>query len=248
MSYVSKLAIALAASVAATTSASAGGLAEHYEEAAPAKVSAAPAFSWEGFYVGGSLGGKRNRLTASAQTSAGGITSGGSGMGSGSGSGSGYSTGTGSDPVASTSSHSASGISASVFIGHNWDRNGLVYGVEGSIGHANTDILSGENAFEQGLNAALRLRVGTALDRTLLYVAGGVAASKVKLISEGASESATMTGWTFGAGAEHAFTNNWLGRIEVNYSDYGDHSFSIGDAPTIELEQTELVIGLAYKF
>ena len=39
-----------------------------------------------------------------------------------------------------------------------------------------------------------------------------------------ASESAT--GWTLGLGVEHAFTDNWLGRFEYRYYDFGDNDFN----------------------
>ena len=39
--------------------------------------------------------------------------------------------------------------------------------------------------------------------------------------SPAAAISDTLTGWTVGAGCEHAWTNHFTTRIEYRYTDYG---------------------------
>lgn len=98
------------------------------------------------------------------------------------------------------------------------------------------------------------------MDRTLLYAAGGLAVADVSLdgISAGGagpfSYSETLTGWTLGAGIEHAFAQNWVGRLDYRYSDFGSDTFGFvsgGGVPhqfKLNAETHEIRVGLAYRF
>jgi outer membrane immunogenic protein len=93
----------------------------------------------------------------------------------------------------------------------------------------------------------IRPRAGFSVDRLLLYVTGGVAFGSVKTtdsfcINNGgtacvpgaggftsvtsASGVATKTGWTAGAGAEWAITNDWSVKAEYLYVDLGSFDTS----------------------
>ena len=55
-----------------------------------------------------------------------------------------------------------------------------------------------------------------------------------------------LTGWTIGAGAEYAFTNNWIGRVEYRYHDFSDDVLEgFGD---VGVETNTLTVGVSYKF
>jgi opacity protein-like surface antigen len=66
----------------------------------------------------------------------------------------------------------------------------------------------------------------------------------------------TVTGYTLGAGAEYAVTDNWVVRGEYRFADFGRHTsqrhFISNGAPLgpeeIELTTHDLRIGVAYKF
>ena len=80
--------------------------------------------------------------------------------------------------------------------------------------------------------ASLRGRVGYAFDRTLIFATGGVAftnmsAEATSLIVASLNVDKNYTGWTVGAGAEYAFTDNWIGRIEYRYYDFCDRSIRL---------------------
>ncbi|MCA0399677.1 MAG: porin family protein [Proteobacteria bacterium] len=116
----------------------------------------------------------------------------------------------------------------------------------------------------------LRPRIGYAMDRTLLYVTGGLALAQVKdgwsVASNGnylkaMTNSGVRIGWTVGAGVEHAFTNNWTTKLEYLYTDLGrsskDSSYLPGSAFTVpaytEQVKTRLTFhtiraGVNYKF
>ena len=85
-------------------------------------------------------------------------------------------------------------------------------------------------------------RVGAAVDRALIYAKGGWAwadgqrstnpsapfnvmggiSPQASITS--ASSSQFQTGWTFGAGVEYAFAQNWSAFVEYNYFDFGTTS------------------------
>jgi outer membrane immunogenic protein len=128
--------------------------------------------------------------------------------------------------------------------GYNYQSDNLVFGVEGDFGltgadgnglvcmDACTEIYS----YDMNWNAHLRGRVGLAMDRTLLFVAGGLAIAEHEL---GATYGNQMTGsgtethygFTIGGGAEYAMTDNLLLRIEYLYDDYGDKRYNFGEDP-----------------
>jgi outer membrane immunogenic protein len=86
--------------------------------------------------------------------------------------------------------------------------------------------------------ASVRGRVGYAMDRTLFYVTGGAAFTEVRAYTNWLpfgilpgtiiADTRTLTGWTIGAGVEHAVTNNFTLGIEGRYSDYGTQRFNSG--------------------
>ena len=119
----------------------------------------------------------------------------------------------------------------------------------------------------------LRGRLGfTPVDRTLVYLTGGLAYGHVRsrtniLFTLGSdayagSSSTTQPGWTVGGGAEYAFAGNWSAKLEYLFVDLGSHSYSdpitnaisTGVDPTAsyrtDLRTREHVIrlGINYKF
>lgn len=147
-------------------------------------------------------------------------------------------------------------------LGSNWvlgiDADVNISGVDGSDAVRNAlgvpfDGISATG--EQDWNAAIRARVGFAVDRFLPYIAGGVAFSDYNVtLKDGgdvlASRDDTYTGWTIGAGAEYAFTDNLIFRGEYRYTDFGSADFS-WDAPNdteIDLKTHDVRVGIAYKF
>jgi outer membrane immunogenic protein len=103
---------------------------------------------------------------------------------------------------------------------------------------------------------AARLRLGYAVDRFLPYIAGGVAFGKVDLeriddlgASLGSTDE-TFTGWTVGVGLEYAFTDNFIGRAEYRYTDFGNEDMTINDLPAtnVDLTTNDVRLGIAYKF
>ena len=140
------------------------------------------------------------------------------------------------------------------YIGFNWQHGAFVFGAEGDInGVWNEEtFFFPAYAVEVGTDylASLRGRAGYAWDRTLLFATAGVAfteaSAETNIGGFNVSASQSLTGWTIGAGVEHAFTDNWLGRAEYRYYDFGDKD--IGVFNDVEVQNQTLTLGIAYKF
>jgi len=159
------------------------------------------------------------------------------------------------------------GILGGVFVGANWQSGSFDYGVEADF--SATDINNTvENTMNPGTGESfsntidwfgtIRGRLGYAMDRTLLYATGGVAFAEIRssyndpLDSTFAVASGTAWGWTIGAGAEYAVTDNWTLRGEYLYVDLEDRQGSFQDGGTFRYDfdndMNVVRIGAAYKF
>ena len=61
---------------------------------------------------------------------------------------------------------------------------------------------------------SVRGRLGYAIDRTLIYVTGGLAYGDIGTQLNNFGSNDAEAGWVLGGGVEYAFTNNWIGRVE----------------------------------
>ncbi|QEN86002.1 porin family protein [Labrys sp. KNU-23] len=147
--------------------------------------------------------------------------------------------------------------------GYNYQIDQFVIGGEADIDY--TDLkgnhrysysggsVTGRLQMKSEWQGSLRLRAGYAFDNLLVYATGGVAFANGKLSDRGvngaSSDSNTHTGWTVGLGAEYAFTQNWIGRAEVRYSDFQKKGY---DTPNGRVKagwnQTTATLGISYKF
>ena len=202
---------------------------------APAPVYAAPVFTWSGFYVGAQVGygWTKDKFTV--------VT-----------------------PAATPFELAPKGVRGGLHVGYNWQTGAFVYGLEGDLEFANArdsetrqiilPVLVGSRLGTQG---SVRVRLGYAFDRTLLYVTGGLAGASLKQsVRNGAAvatNSGTEYGYTVGAGVEYAFTNNLSARIEYRYTDYGStrgRGTLLGQAINSSIKTTDSAIrvGLTYRF
>ena len=145
------------------------------------------------------------------------------------------------------------------YVGYNWQSGAWVFGAEGDFnGLWNDQTFAGPfpTSVDIGTDwlASIRGRVGYAADRTLIFATAGVGwteASSDINFGGGAtlSGSDTFVGWTLGGGVEYAFTDNWIGRVEYRYYDFGDKDL---DGPaglgSLDVNTSTLTLGVAYKF
>ena len=161
------------------------------------------------------------------------------------------------------------GFKAGAFLGCNWQWQGpFVIGIEGDAEFANlkgsvefpdTGTINDFYESRTRFQASVRARIGYAFERALYFVSGGVAFAHIKHTYVcpdcGLTESFTTTrpGWTVGGGMDYAFTNNWIGRIEYRYADFGhvtNEPVVVWDGFTERHRITEHAVrlGLSYKW
>jgi outer membrane immunogenic protein len=169
-----------------------------------------------------------------------------------------------------TSNPEPDGILGGVYLGYNAQLgNGIVVGAEGDFAFADlhdSDGIFGPDgvaipgqSIEVDVNwtAAVRARLGYAAGRFLPYIAGGVAFADVDHEGFSAPDASagggsdTFVGWTIGAGAEYAFTDNVIFRAEYRYTDFGSEDYATTDnfeAHSVDLTTNDVRLGVSYKF
>jgi outer membrane immunogenic protein len=151
-----------------------------------------------------------------------------------------------------------SGLVGGAHAGYNYQLDQFVVGVEGDLDYSGLKG-SSHGLYPGGIARTLKLksdwqgsarvRVGYAFDNILVYATGGLAIANAKLSTAGASSSNTHVGWTVGLGTEYAFTQNWIGRLEVRYSDFNKKGYDTPDGRMkADWNQTTVTAGISYKF
>jgi outer membrane immunogenic protein len=178
------------------------------------------------------------------------------------------------DPVAIDESLNDTVFLLGALAGINFQHDRLVFGLEADITWFDSDeheLLDGAEGVditsEIDLLGSLRARFGYAADRTLFYVTGGLAFADAEHTWDDRSiglpgnefldqQPKTVDldfGWVVGAGIEHAWTDNWLVRLEGFYYDLGSEDAVVStesETDTFEVDQEIWLarIGISYKF
>ena len=119
-----------------------------------------------------------------------------------------------------------------------------VFGLE-----ANYSWLDTSNSFSNSALGSVTGRLGYTWGPALLYVKGGYAWADSQF-TNGFNGSAGRDGYTVGGGLEYLFTQNWSGKVEYQYYDFGNTSFI---TPTAVIggftnDQHTVKAGLNYRF
>ena len=224
-----------------------------------AVANAAPVQDWSGFYVGGVVGAnvEHGHFSLPGDTS----------------------------DVLLSDHANATGLTGGGLIGFNKQYQNYVVGIEGDVvaGAADRkvtactaidgcftpahDSFTTYNRLKQGVSGHLRVRLGYAMDRTLVYVAGGYSVADTRLDLVGDcfnpanpptptvytfSRGKTVSGFNIGAGVERAVTDHIAVRAEYVYDDFGGQTYR-GDAPEwndrrIDLHNSNFRVAASYRF
>ena len=205
---------------------------------APAAPPPPPPFSWNGFYIGGELGGAWSNGTVTDSLFG----------------------------LSASTSHA--GWLAGGVVGYNYQTSNIVFGVEGdfdwtSISATGNGVLTPLGLLQASAKtdwvSSLAGRIGIAADRALFYVKGGGAwvgnSASITNLTTGASASASNTnnGWLLGGGLEWAFaSSNWSAKFEYDYINRRSWSWNSvllpGETFTANRNISEFKIGLNYRF
>jgi outer membrane immunogenic protein len=214
----------LFAATAALAFAGSSALAADLPTKAPVYKAPLGYFSWSGCYIGGNVGAAlaRGRFTTTFDS--------GTHLGSPTNLNRVDAAGTGSDRDTS--------IIGGGQVGCNVQTGAFVVGAEGDFSALSTrpsitgtgvlttsDPFSITNSVKNDWLATVRGRAGFAVDRSLFYVTGGAAFSRLHYAqvytdtlagptTGGFNVSHGQTGWTIGGGWEYAFTNSWSIKAE----------------------------------
>jgi outer membrane immunogenic protein len=207
-----KLGVLLVTSVSVLT-----GVAHAADKAPPmfkAPVAAIP-FSWTGFYIGAHAGGAVGVATSSNVAPFGGFD----------------------QAEFTTLTNVPRGAIFGGQLGFNWQAGPVVFGLEGELGHLDLRTSSTRDddfaEVRAGWYGTATGRIGYAFNRTLFYVKGGGAWTRLENVATdldgGIADpldvtrlSRTHFGWTLGGGVEHAFASapNWSVKAEYMYTDF----------------------------
>jgi outer membrane immunogenic protein len=211
-----------------------------------------PVYSWTGCHIGADIGYAWQHDNVEETVAATGALTGGS---------------TSSNPH---------GIKGGGYLGCDWQwaPSNWVMGLEGDfegadIGHSQGIFATGPDFYQARTHwqGSFRGRVGYAIDRSLLYVTGGLAFANIEntyvgVFVQGFGTAATTSitdtrlGWTVGAGWEYAFLPQWVGRIEYRHTDFGTltntpitfHSLLAPGTERHTTTEEAVRFGVAYRF
>ena len=134
------------------------------------------------------------------------------------------------------------------YLGYNYRlKNDIVLGVEGDYNAAFGDGWSGLGG-ELTQFGTVRARVGYAMDRWLIYAAGGLAYVKFEPIAGFAGPDDDETGWTIGGGVDYMVTDNISARGEYLYMNFDDTFEQLGAPAGITTDVHNVRFGMAYHF
>lgn len=182
-------------------------------------VTAVPAYSWNGFYVGANAGYSWGRASTDFTLAGAALTS---------------------------TSVSPNGFIGGGQLGYNWQTGNILLGLEadfqgsGQEGDSSFGFTVGGVTFTSRSTTSIdwfgtvRGRIGYASDRWLSYVTGGWAYGRATTegtttgggVTTPFSGSETRHGWTAGVGVEAALWNAWSWKAEYLYLDFGKISDS----------------------
>jgi outer membrane immunogenic protein len=190
-------------------------------------ASAESPFSWTGFYAGVHGGGQWGSITDHSFD--------------------------GGDP----GPHGALG---GVLAGANYQYGPWVFGIEadggwGSSHGSNVDTGGFLQENDIRFIGNMRGRIGFAMNRTMLFVAGGASWADAQLTHRGglpSTVSDTNVGWTIGGGVDYAATRNVVLRLEYLHGEYNERTYGFFggvDPHRIQLDNNDILRAAAiYKW
>jgi outer membrane immunogenic protein len=207
--------------LSATAPAVAADLAARPYTKAPPFVAASPIYNWTGFYIGGHVG---------------------AGFG-----------------VNNNFGGNDARFIGGGQIGYDYQFSpNFVFGLEANYSFMDTS--NGNGIFNANANpfanrglGSVTGRLGYAFGPALLYVKGGYAYADTRFTNgfAGGNSGNGRDGYTVGGGLEYLFTQNFSGKIEYQYYDFGTRNFTFNGILVpggVKNEEQTVKVGLNYRF
>ena len=155
----------------------------------------------------------------------------------------------GNDPELSGNSATITGL-----VGYSVQRDNIVVGVEADITYANLKARNrlDEVELEIPFISTARVKVGYAINDTLIYATAGVGVltGKMRLTAFNETDKKTHYGYVIGGGMETRLTENVNMRLEYLYGDFGKKTYNFTPGNVSEdISSLHLVrAGMTYNF
>lgn len=149
--------------------------------------------------------------------------------------------------------HNAGSDSSLLFggdVGHNWQYDHMIVGLEGDFSKFNTHVGNAGVKFSEDWMSTGRARLGYGLNRFMPYVTGGLAVTDTtyKVSGVGRDEEIEPS-YVVGGGVDALITGNWFGRLEYLYADVPRDATTIGNTRVSGGSGDHaLRLGVNYKF
>lgn len=224
------------AAVALSVPAVAADLAARPYAKAPAYAAPVAIYNWTGFYIGGHIGGdwRDNGLFSNNNVR--------------------FIAGVQGGADYQFSQNWVLGVEANYSFKPGNNNNGYAFATLAGPG------LVTNNSNDRGIGSVTG-RLGYTWGPGLLYVKGGYAfrdnGNNIAVTVAGTPVPFTLNrrqdGYTVGAGLEYMFTQNWSGKLEYQYYNFGNSQFIAGPAPLVALgsrrsDENTFKVGLNYRF
>ncbi len=145
--------------------------------------------------------------------------------------------------------YSANGWMGGIYGGYNYAAApNFIIGLEADANIKGTKGNDSMTSYENPWDASVRLRGGFAVDRFLIYLAGGGTVGTVKVSDGTYDDSTTRLGWNVGAGVEAALTDTIIGRVELRHTDLGSATYALSSPTTVDSSSNALLLGIGAKF
>ncbi|MEO6947804.1 MAG: outer membrane protein [Nitrobacter sp.] len=128
-----------------------------------------------------------------------------------------------------------------------------VLGIEANysfVDTGRTDFFSGGSPFANRGLGSVTGRLGYTWGPAMLYAKGGYAWADTRVSNGIDFDNGGRDGYTVGGGLEYLFTQNWSGKIEYQYYDFGRRNFDFQGIPQpgVRNEEQTIKAGLNYRF
>jgi outer membrane immunogenic protein len=141
------------------------------------------------------------------------------------------------------------GFLGGIYGGYNFQAaNNFIVGLEADANLKDAQGTNGITWYDNPWDASLRLRAGFAVNRFLIYAAGGATVGTVEASDGAFTESKTKIGWNAGAGVEAMITNNVIGRIEFRHTDLGSSTYALSVPTQVDSSSNAVLVGVGLKF